>query len=272
MDGFEKNFLPGYLSKHFHAVAVNRTTLSSEVLSDDAALILYANHASWWDPLVAMFVHRRLMKRHRLYAPMDASALKRYRIFNRMGFYGIEQNSHRGAVEFLHRSLQILRQPAATVALTPEGTFRDVRDRRGELMPGLAHLAHAVESTQPPASERSASRCVWMVPVALEYCYWEERLPECLCWFGEPLCTHWGLQTASKPQWQQVLVSRLRAAQDDLAAASIARDETKFEMLLSGRTGTSRIYDAARRAFSRWRGQPVQLSHGEKLSGRRSQR
>ena len=264
LNGFERYFLPRYLSKHFHALGVNCESLTEQVTGDEVALVLYANHAAWWDPLVAIFVHRQLMSRRTLYAPIDAAALDRYRVFKGMGFYGVEQDSLIGATQFLQRSLRILCQPATTIAITPEGTFRDVRDRHQKLRPGLAHLASAIESAS--RAGRASSQCVWFVPVALEYCFWEERLPECLCWFGEPRSARWGQPSSSKSDWNNDLTVRLWAAQDALASASITRDESKFRVLLHGQVGTWRVYDAARRWLNRWRGQSLQLEHGQKLT------
>ena len=269
VNGFEQFFLPRYLRKHFHAMAVNSVNLAPEVHSPADSLVLYANHAGWWDPMVAMFIHRRLMTPgRRMYAPIDAMALARYRIFNRMGFYGIETHSPRAAVQFLQPSLRILQQPKTTVALTPEGRFCDVRDSQQPLMPGLAHLANAIENSE--ATQGGASRCVWFVPAAIEYCFWEERLPECLCWFGPAMRAEWGRPSASKAAWQSELTTGLRSAQRALSVASIARDSSQFEILLSGCTGTWRPYDAARRLAARMRGKSMDLQHGAKLSNRRS--
>lgn len=278
--GFERFFLPRYLRKHFHTVAVNRQSLPDEVVAEDAAVVLYANHASWWDPMIGLFVHANLFSGNRLYTPIDAAALVRYPIFNRLGFYGIEQGTHRGAAEFLRRSLRIVAQPRSTIALTPEGAFCDVRSQHQPLMPGLAHLAAAIEGTtldgegsrpagggSKPAVE-ATSRCVWFVPAAIEYSFWEERLPECLCWLGSPVRLEPGRPTADKQLWHEDLTQRLRSAQRALADASIERDESSFEILLSGRSGSWSPYDAVRRLVAAIRRSPMQLEHGKKFSDR----
>ncbi|MEZ6077907.1 MAG: hypothetical protein R3C56_20215 [Pirellulaceae bacterium] len=52
----------GYLRKNFHAVAVNREHLlavmraEGESIGPDDALVIFANHASWWDPLTAILL------------------------------------------------------------------------------------------------------------------------------------------------------------------------------------------------------------------------
>lgn len=274
MRGFEDHFLPRYLRRHFHALAVNRQALAEEVFAADAAVVVYANHASWWDPMVAIHVRQRLWPQHRFYAPIDADMLARYRIFSRMGFYGVAAGSHRGAAEFLKRSAAIVQRPGSSIWLTPEGRFCDVRDTERPLMPGLSHLAARVEANEPgrakdtktaPGSGPERSRCVWFVPAAIEYVFWEERLPECLCWFGQPLQTAWGEATADRAEWDAKLTTGLRSAQQELAEASIARATSHFEVLLSGQTGTRSFYDSARGVLARLRGKSIKVQHGDKF-------
>jgi 1-acyl-sn-glycerol-3-phosphate acyltransferase len=264
MSGFEGHFLPRYLRKHFHAVAANQHALSEVSFADEDALVVYANHASWWDPMTALFLRSRLFPNHRLYAPIDAAALARYRIFNRMGFYGIATDSHRGAAAFLRSSLRIAREPGVSIWLTPEGKFCDVRNTQQAFMPGLGHLAAKVEATENVGEARSHR--VWFVPLAVEYVFWEERLPECLGWFGTPACADWGRMTIDKSSWDAILTARLRAAQQKLAVASMARETSKFEVLLSGRVGTWGLYDAMRRLWARLRGERILLQHGQKFT------
>jgi len=265
MNGFERFFLPRYLGKHFHSVAVQTGDLTAEACTANGAVVLYVNHASWWDPPVGIFVHRRMWPKHRFYAPIDAVALGQYRIFSRMGFFGIQPHSQRGAAEFLQRSRTILRQSASTLALTPEGKFCDIRDRDSPLQPGLAHLATMIEATASEATI-ATRRHVWFVPMAIEYTFWEERLPECLVRFGSPIQARWGQTTMDKSGWDRELTLRLRNAQQSLATASIARDPSQFQSLMRGGAGTWRMYDAARTWAARLRGQRLSLEHSEERS------
>lgn len=273
MRGFENHFLPRYLRRHFHVLAVNRQALPEDVFAPDASVVVYANHASWWDPMVAIFVRQRLWNQHRFFAPIDGEMLARYQVFRRMGFYGVAGGTRRGAAEFLKRSAAILERQATSLWLTPEGRFCDVRDTERTLMPGLSHLAALVEGRNvadaqratKPLDARERSRHVWFVPAAIEYVFWEERLPEILCWFGEPLRAAWGEESADRASWDEALTARLRSAQQQLAVASIARNVAPFEVFLSGQSGTRSFYDVARRALARLRGKEIKLQHGEKF-------
>ena len=87
-----------YLARNFHAVRLSRTGRPAPV--PDVPLIVVLNHPSWWDPLVGL-VLTELFPDRAHYAPMDAHALLRYRIFERLGVFGIEPATSRGAREFL---------------------------------------------------------------------------------------------------------------------------------------------------------------------------
>ncbi len=254
-------YIPRYICKHFHALALNRAALDARDISTKDSLVVYANHASWWDPLFAMYSAKQMFPGFTFHAPIAASALEKYRIFSKLGFFPVEQDTFLGAKHFLDVSLQLLRRPATSIWITPEGRFADVRDQTAEFMPGLAHLAHSLQRRAQPGSVRT-----WFVPISIEYTFWEERLPEILVWFGEPqVVVHLESPVPNKSQWNDRLVTALRDAQRNLASAAIARDESLFEVMLSGSAGTSRVYDAWRRVWSRISGKPIELQHGTKL-------
>ncbi|MEZ6152195.1 MAG: lysophospholipid acyltransferase family protein [Pirellulaceae bacterium] len=274
-------FVARYLRKNFHAVAVNREHLlavmraEGESIGPDDALVIFANHASWWDPLTAIFVAQRLFGDYVMYAPIDAEALRKYPMFGRMGFFGVEQQSRLGTAEFLGIAEEILSHPGASLWVTPEGRFADVRDTSARLMPGLAHLARKIaarraESLPADGGAQNGdfrSRCVWFIPVAVEYTFWEERQPELLMWFGRPLSDS-AMQGEAKSQWDRELSERLRAAQRELASAVVARDVSQFDILLGGRSGSFFIYDWWRKLLGLLRGRRVQVEHGQKLNER----
>ena len=71
-----------YLARNFHAVRLSRSGRPAPV--PDGPLIVVLNHPSWWDPLVGL-VLTELFPDRAHFAPMDADALRRYRIFERLG-------------------------------------------------------------------------------------------------------------------------------------------------------------------------------------------
>jgi hypothetical protein len=270
LDGFLW-FAQRYLRKHFHVFAANCDNLLGFEPSEQDALVVYANHSSWWDPLAALVLAKHSFPKHRVYAPIDAVALEKYKMFANMGFYGVEQSTQRGAVDFLRTSLAILEQDNASIWLTPEGQFVDMRDQSVELSGGLAHLA--TKLAMRARDSRAKARRVWFIAVGVEYTFWEERKPEALCWFAKPVCVTSEESTSSlsadaheaKSAWAKLLSDRLRAAQADLAAASIARDAGRFEILISSRSGTFFVYDWWRRVVAKLRGKTLDIDHSDRL-------
>lgn len=234
-------------------------------MTPDDAVVVFANHASWWDPLTALFLCDNLFEGFKLYAPIDAEAFEKYKVFGQMGFYPVDQSHLRGAAHFLKVSKHILKHAGATIWITPEGRFADVRDKSTELMPGLGHLAASVQKSQRGAN----SPRVWFVPLAVEYAFWEEKQPELLTSFGEGVCID--PRSKGEPEdkivWQNRLTANLRRAQEELATASIARDSNYFEVLLSNSGGTFFIYDWYRRAAAKIRGKELDVQHSDKLRG-----
>ncbi|HBE72240.1 MAG TPA: acyltransferase [Planctomycetaceae bacterium] len=254
MAGFYR-FLPRFLKKNFHAVAANSEALSTFDTETQRSVVVYANHASWWDPMTAMFLQQAFFSGFRMYAPIDAEALEKYKIFKRMGFYPIRRDSSRGAAEFLKTTRQILATPGASVWMTPEGRFVDPRERDAGFMPGLSHLASRMSTRPGPVP-------VTFIPVAIEYSFWEESKPELLVWFGHPIETDTEAisSSADKEAWDTLLRLRLREAQNRLSHASIARDSSQFKILLGGKTGSFFIYDW----YRKFRG--ISTDHSDKLS------
>jgi 1-acyl-sn-glycerol-3-phosphate acyltransferase len=244
-------FLRPFLKRHFHVIAIDRQSRCVS-LEPSEPLIVYANHASWWDPLIAHFLNRTLFPERQFYAPIDDDALQQYRVFAKLGFYGVKMDSARGAAAFLKQSKEILQSDQGTaIWLTPEGGFRDVRDHSADLKPGLAHIC-----------TRLQTGCV--IPLALEYVFWEERLPVCLAKMGTPLsCTdHIDI---SKAEWNELLTSRLRETQKSLAELAIARSSDPFDNLIRGRSGAGFVYDSFRRIKSWTTGNRFRSQHGEQF-------
>ena len=239
-----------YLRKHFHSLRVSRGQLPPA--ADGVPLVLFSNHASWWDPLVCLVLKAELFPARTAVAPIDATALARYKFFQRLGFFGVEQGSRRGAVHFLRTGAAILRNPAHLLAVTPQGRFADSRERPVRFQPGLGHLALLAEHAL-------------FVPLALEYVFWEERLPEILVRFGEPVPVggkH--AAAASAAEWNRRFEDNLTATQDALAAESQRRDPDDFQPFLRGGAGQGGVYDWWRALKTRLRGVDFTPEHGNK--------
>jgi 1-acyl-sn-glycerol-3-phosphate acyltransferase len=246
---FFRRIVRGYLRRHFHAIRLSGADRFSALAHSDAGpVIVYANHSSWWDPMVSIYLAERLMDTRLHYAPMDAVALERYAVLKRVGIFGVEMNSARGAVTFLRTSQTILAS-GGVVWITPQGRFVDSRARPLEFKPGLATLASRVAA--------SSGSCT-LVPLAIEYPFWDERLPECLLHFGEPLKVD-SQQNSEKLQLE--LVKSLETAMNTLGVVAIQRDARNFDTLSHGKLGMGGFYGGWQRLKASMTGRPYQAEH-----------
>ena len=72
--------------RHFHSLRISRAGLPPDARG--LPLVLYTNHASWWDPLVGLVVKAECFPDRTLFTPIDATMLERYKMFAKLGFFG----------------------------------------------------------------------------------------------------------------------------------------------------------------------------------------
>lgn len=238
-----------YLKRHFHSLRIARGSVVPR--TDGFPLVVYSNHASWFDPLVGLVLKAHCYPEHRLYTPMDATALGRYGFFRKLGFFPVPQNSALGLRQFLRASRAILQSSENVLAITPQSQFVDVRQRPVKFAGGLGMLAANVERAL-------------FVPVALEYVFWEERLPEILVRFGTPITIGRGSGRHSPAEWTALFESRLQECQDALALEAQRRDPALFQNILRGDAGPGGVYDLWRAFRSKLRGETFRKEHGRR--------
>ncbi|MFT8244808.1 lysophospholipid acyltransferase family protein [Roseomonas sp. BN140053] len=214
---------------------------------DDAPLVVFANHPSWWDGVAFMLLGARVLPDKTLFAPMDAAALTRYRFMRRIGVFGIETETPRGAVAFLRTAGQVLAAPGHALWMNAPGRFQDVRERPVGIAPGLVRLPEIAPGAR-------------FLPLALEYPFWTERKPEMLAAFGTPI-TGAELLALDRAARAERLRDALTDTMDRLAADALSRDPERFAVLLQGREGMGGIYELWRRALAALRGQRFDARH-----------
>lgn len=242
-------FFAGIMARHmassFHAVRVMLPGVPE--LPADRPVIVYCNHPSWWDPAFLILLATRGFPRRRSFGPMDAAALVRYRFMTRIGLFPVDPGTAAGALAFMKVGQRILAKPDGMLWVTAEGRFTDPRRRPVLLRGGIAHLAMRLDR-------------VVLVPLALEYPFWDERTPEALARFGIPILKEPGTDLTAAGL-QELMEERLRRAMDDLAVAAQNRDPGSFVPLLQGRAGVGGVYDLWRRVRAWSRGEVFEPAH-----------
>lgn len=235
-----------YLRRHFHSL---RVSLAVPPPATDTPTVIYSNHAAWWDPLAGLMLSREFFPGRNIFAPMDAAALERYGFFKKLGAFGVEQGTRRGAIQFLRAAGTILQKPENILWLTPQSRFADVRERPAQFKSGIGHL--------PGCADR-----ISFVPMAMEYTFWEERLPEILVRFGEPREIRADEDQFDAAIWTDFFASQLTETQNALASEARARKPERFACLLRGGVGIGGVYDGWRALKAKWRGHEFKPEHG----------
>ena len=239
---FFRRIVRGYFRRHFRAVRVSEAQRFSGL--PEGPLIVYGNHSSWWDPMVSVLLAQKLMPGRRHYAPMDASALKRYEILKQIGVFGVDMNTVRGAARFLRTGLDILSR-GGVLWVTPQGRFVDARERPLVFKPGLAALA-----------ARVPGGCT-VLPLAIEYVFWDERLPEALLHFGEPMMVGGAANEALESRLEVAMLK----AMETLRVKAMTRNAAHFTVVQEGRVGIGGFYELGQRMLARVRGRRYQPEH-----------
>ena len=160
--GWFNAYVSWFLRRNFHGLHLLRLTNLEQL--ESLPLLVCLNHPSWWDPLVGLHLSQRFFPLRHHVAPIAAAGLAKYKFFERLGFFGINADTRQGAARFLQIGKSALSRPDGAFWVTPQAAFADVRQPI-VLEPGVGHLVRHVE--------RFA-----MLPVALEYSFWNERHPE----------------------------------------------------------------------------------------------
>jgi 1-acyl-sn-glycerol-3-phosphate acyltransferase len=216
------------------------------------AVIIVLNHPSWWDPMIG-FVLTELMPASRThYAPIEAGGLAQYPFLERLGFFGVEVGTTRGSMAFFRRSQAIMARPESVLWITAQGEFVDPRERPTRLKEGVGHLVHRLSNAT-------------IIPLALEYPFWNDRCPEALARFGNPIRVNTGRQF-SPAVWTALMEQALQDTQDQLGEEARRRDPEAFTSILGGTAGVGGVYDLWRRTLSLVRRESFQPEHQARKS------
>ena len=233
-----------YFRRHFRAVLALHADRLREL---KGPLIIFGNHSSWWDPLLIVLMGDLLLPHRNHFAPMDAQALSKYPILRKLGIFPIEMGSPRGAARFLKTAEAVLRDNGV-LWLTPQGRFADDREFPLAFKPGLAVLAQRMPE-------------IPLMPLGIEYTFWDERLPETLLHFGAPMHVS---ADAPVAEATHALEMALSGTMYTLQQAAMSRDPTFFETLFTGGRGTGGAYGLIRRTRALLQGRREEQDHTQR--------
>ncbi|MDQ3089380.1 MAG: lysophospholipid acyltransferase family protein [Acidobacteriota bacterium] len=170
---FEKVFAVynrNLLKRHFHSFQVS----GLDFLRDNDAqipLIVYANHSSWWDGLVAFEIFRQA-KLDAFYM-MEEKHLKNLFLFQKLGAFSIVRENGREAIKSINYSADLLKKNGGTLLIFPQGEILPNDARPIKFYTGLPRIIAQIGK-------------VYAVPMAMRYEFLGEFKPQIFVKIASP--------------------------------------------------------------------------------------
>lgn len=158
------------LKRRFHSLQVS----GLDILRKKAAnipLIIYVNHSSWWDGLVAFQISDALKMDS--FIMMEEKQLKKLNIFRKLGAFSVVRENPFEAIKSINYAAQLLKEkPARALWIFPQGEILNNDVRPIKFYKGVLKIVEKV------------GKCL-IVPVALRYEFLGEYKPEIFMNVGE---------------------------------------------------------------------------------------
>ncbi len=129
----------------------------------EAPLLIIANHTSWWDSLVALWLSVEQLEDVAFYGMMDAANLEKLRFFRWVGVFGVDRTSRRDGARVIRYALDLLRRRGTAIWMFPQGAERRPHEPL-KFEPGAAGIAKRAPTVR-------------VIPVALSYVFEGEEKP-----------------------------------------------------------------------------------------------
>jgi 1-acyl-sn-glycerol-3-phosphate acyltransferase len=194
-------------------------------------LVLYANHSSWWDGLVAFQLGRTCGLEQ--YAMMEERQLREYPFHRKLGAFGVVRENARDGVRGIEYASQLLKGTSRALWIFPQGLTLPNDARPFVLYTGAARIIERVGLADA-------------APVAIRYEFLDDYRPEALARIGPPERLMADDDFNAK-RVTEIFTERLTRTLDELRADVIAGDFTGYEETVAPR----RRRKAARRVAAR---------------------
>jgi 1-acyl-sn-glycerol-3-phosphate acyltransferase len=159
------------LKRRFHSLNVSGLDFLQS-RNRDAPFLIYANHSSWWDGLIAFQISREI--RLDSFIIMEEKQLKKLFLFRRLGAFSVVRENPREAVKSLDYAANLLKENSArTLWIFPQGEILPNDKRPLKFYNGVSRIAGKVNQ-------------VVAVPFAVRYEFLGEFKPEIFVKIGSP--------------------------------------------------------------------------------------
>ena len=111
---FFSKYIPWIISRNFHAVNFNKIEIDQ-----NSAVLLIANHFSWWDAFLLYYVFDKLTGK-KFHVMVVKETMRKHGFFKYIGAFSVNKNS-REVMESLDYAARLLNDPQNLVLLFPQG-------------------------------------------------------------------------------------------------------------------------------------------------------
>jgi chlorobactene lauroyltransferase len=185
-------------------------------------LVLYANHSSWWDGLLAFQVGRACDLDH--YVMMEEEQLRAYAVFRRLGAFSVVREDAREAARSVRYAAGLLRGVERALWIFPQGRIVPNDARPLELYGGAAAVVRRAGGA-------------YAAPVAFRYEFLHDFRPEAFARVGtvERVAAGDGLDVLNSERLTRHFAEALTRTLDGLRADVLAEKFDGYEELVAPR-------------------------------------
>ncbi|MDQ6786090.1 MAG: lysophospholipid acyltransferase family protein [Acidobacteriota bacterium] len=181
-------------------------------------LIIYVNHSSWWDGLVAFEISHKAKLAS--FIMMEEKQLKKLFLFRRLGAFSVVRENARKAMESLDYAAGVLRQNCRNVLwVFPQGEILPNDKRPLQFYNGLSKIV------------KKSGKNVQFLPIAIRYEFLGDFKPEIFIKIGKLESTIPDENFDTK-KFTRYLAQNLTEILDDLRKEIVSRDFSEFERLI----------------------------------------
>ncbi|MBX3388223.1 MAG: lysophospholipid acyltransferase family protein [Phycisphaeraceae bacterium] len=212
---FFAKYVRRMVRKKFYAVRIlpEHASALADLNQQVGPVLVLLSHCSWWDPLLSLALHSHFTPAREPMAPMDASQLRKFGIFKRIGIFGIDPDEPKSLEKMsAYVAARFATNPLCTLWITPQGRFTDVRAPI-EIRPGGAAIA-------------AKTAGIVVLALAIEYAFWTDQKPEVFVGW-RPVHVPPGREN-STPAWHRAILDSMKENNRLLSEAVISRDPAKF--------------------------------------------
>lgn len=131
------------LKRRFHSIRVDNL----DSLIKNKPSVIYSNHSSWWDGLIAFHISRIIKADS--FIMMEEKHLRKLFLFRKLGAFSVVRESPRKAVESLNYAINLLKEDnTRTLWIFPQGEILPNDLRPLKFYNGLARIVERIDDCE----------------------------------------------------------------------------------------------------------------------------